>query len=90
VEKYSHNNNRIARSDLVSPQVRDLLMEIIVGLYTVTEFCEAVRISIRQYYRLRAAGDGPRLTILGGVHLVSHDETKRWLTKHTERNWIDV
>ena len=65
-------------------------MEITKGLYTVPEFCEAVRISIRQYYRLRAAGDGPRVTILGGVHLISHDWTNRWLDKHTERNWIDV
>jgi Helix-turn-helix domain len=65
-------------------------MEITKDLYTVAEFCEAVRISIRHYYRLRAAGDGPRLTILGGRHLISRDETRRWLASHTERNYIDV
>ena len=60
------------------------------ALYTITKFCEAVCISRRSYFRLRAEGEGPRVTILGGVHLISHEETSRWLAKHTERNWIDV
>jgi hypothetical protein len=59
-------------------------------MYTIKEFCSYVRISSRQYYRLRAAGDGPRVTILGGRHLISHAEANRWLTVHTEKNWIDV
>jgi hypothetical protein len=59
-------------------------------LFTITEFCKAVCISRRSYFRLRAEGQGPRVTILGGVHLISHDETRRWVANHTERNWIDV
>jgi len=58
--------------------------------YGITQFCEAVGISRRSYFRLRAEGDGPRVTILGGVHLISHQETRRWLAQHTERNWIEV
>ena len=54
-------------------------------LYTIAEFCTAVRISKRHYYRLRAAGQGPRLITLGGRLLISHDESQRWLADHTER-----
>jgi hypothetical protein len=60
-------------------------MEITNNLYTVAEFCEVVRISKRQYFRLRARDDGPRVTTLGGRHLISHDEMRRWLADHTER-----
>jgi hypothetical protein len=90
LEGYRADNNRFALCYLVGPLARDRIMAITKDLYTVAEFCEAVRISIRHYYRLRAAGDGPRVTILGGVHLISHDETSRWLAKHTERNYFDV
>ena len=48
-------------------------------MYTVKEFCSFVRISTRQYYRLRAAGDGPRVIALGGRLVISHDEARRWL-----------
>ena len=48
-------------------------------MYTIKEFCALVRISTRQYYRMRAAGDGPRVTRLGGRNLVSHEEMRRWL-----------
>ena len=60
-------------------------METTKDLYTVSEFCEAVRISRRQYFRLRARDDGPRVITLGGRHLISRDEMKRWLADHTER-----
>lgn len=59
-------------------------------LYTVTEFCELVRISVRQYYRMRAADDGPSVTKLGGRHLISRDEMRRWLAAHTERQSFHV
>jgi hypothetical protein len=59
-------------------------------MYTVKEFCVFVRISTRQYYRLRAAGDGPGVTILGGKHVISYDETRRWLAAHTERSHFTV
>jgi hypothetical protein len=59
-------------------------------LYTVKEFCEAVRISERQYFRMRAAGDGPRVTVLGGRHVISRNEMLRWLEAHTERYYFNV
>jgi hypothetical protein len=59
-------------------------------MYTVKEFCLFVRISTRQYYRLRAADDGPRVTVLGGRHVISHDEARRWLAAHTERSYFSV
>jgi hypothetical protein len=59
-------------------------------MYTVKEFCLFVRISTRHYYRLRAAGDGPRVTALGGRHVISHDETRRWPATHTEQSHFTV
>jgi predicted DNA-binding transcriptional regulator AlpA len=59
-------------------------------LLTVKEFCEHVRISLRQYYRMRANDDGPRVTVLGGRHVISRNEMKRWLAVHTEHNHFDV
>jgi hypothetical protein len=59
-------------------------------VYTIKEFCALVRISTRQYYRMRAAGDGPRVTLLGGRNLVSHEEMRRWLAAHTEQNYFTV
>jgi hypothetical protein len=83
---YRNENTRVALCPMLSGHVRSRIMEITKDLYTIAEFSVAVRISQRQYYRLRAAGDGPRVTILGGRHLISHDEMKRWLASHTERN----
>ena len=61
-----------------------------LNVYTIKEFCALVRISTRQYYRMRAAGDGPRVTRLGGRNLVSHEEMRRWLAAHTEHNYFTV
>jgi len=58
-------------------------------LYTIDEFCEAVRISRRSYFRLRAEGEGPRLTILGGKHLVSKDETRRKLGRFDDFDRVE-
>ena len=62
----------------------------IKDLYTPKEFCAAVRISYRHYFRLRKAGEGPRVIVLGGLHRISRDELERWLAVHTERRYIDV
>ncbi len=65
-------------------------MSEIRDIYTVKEFCEAVRISERQYFRMRAANDGPRVTILGGRHVIMRNEMLRWLAVHTENAYFDL
>jgi hypothetical protein len=77
----------MSQRDPIHPGNRNIFGD---KMYTVKEFCLFVRISTRQYYRLRAAGDGPRVTVLGGRHVISHDETRRWLAAHTERNYYSV
>jgi len=48
-------------------------------MYTVSEFCEFVRISRRYFGMLRKAGDGPTITQLGKRVLVSHEDAEAWL-----------
>jgi hypothetical protein len=55
------------------------------GLFTISEFCAAVRISPRQYFRLRAEGRGPKVIFLGGRILISRGAIDQWLWQHQER-----
>jgi hypothetical protein len=59
--------------------------EISASLFTIQEFCAATRISQRQYSRLQAAGEGPRITWLGGRKLISRAALDHWLWEHQER-----
>ena len=61
------------------------IAEISASLFTIREFCSAVRISERQFYRIQAAGDGPRMIGLGGCKLISRSALNQWLWKHEER-----
>jgi predicted DNA-binding transcriptional regulator AlpA len=54
-------------------------------LFTIAEFCAAVRISERQYFRLRAEGQGPKATYLGGRVLISRTAIDHWLWQHEEQ-----
>lgn len=54
------------------------------NLLTIPEFCSATRISVRQYFRLRASGCGPRIVRLGGKVLHNPYEVQRWLREWTE------
>jgi hypothetical protein len=54
-------------------------------LFTIGEFCAATRISQRQFFRIQAAGEGPRMIWLGGRKLISRSALNQWLWKHEER-----
>ena len=61
------------------------IAEISAALYTIQEFCAATRISQRQFFRIQAAGDGPRMIWLGGRKLISRSAIDSWLREHEER-----
>ncbi len=54
------------------------------NMLTVPQACEAAGISIRQFYRMRERGLGPRNTILDGCRRIARSELERWLQSHTE------
>ena len=53
-------------------------------LMTIREFCVAARISYRQFFRLRAADEGPKVTWLGGKRMVTQEEAQNWIYSRTE------
>ena len=59
-------------------------------MLTIREFCEACRISERQYHRLRAVGQGPDITRLGGRHLIQRTEMSRWIERRTENRFFEI
>lgn len=54
-------------------------------MYTIKEFCEFARISLRHFHALKAQGLGPRVTRLGRSVRITKEATREWLDKHTER-----
>ena len=54
-------------------------------MYTIKEFCEFARISLRHFYVLRAQGRGPCVTRLGRSVRITKEASREWLDKHTER-----
>jgi hypothetical protein len=47
--------------------------------YTIPEWCELERVSRAQYYRLKAAGKGPKTHNVGEkAPRISHDAAKAW------------
>jgi hypothetical protein len=54
------------------------------NLFTIPEFCASVRISERQYFRLRCDGRGPRVTAMGGKVLITRAAIQEWLHIWTE------
>jgi hypothetical protein len=61
------------------------IAEISATLFTIEEFCAATRISQRQFFRIQAAGEGPRMIWLGGRKLISRSALNQWLWNHEER-----
>jgi hypothetical protein len=61
------------------------IAEISGSLFTIQEFCAATRISQRQFFRIQAAGEGPRMIWLGGRKLISRAALNHWLWEHEER-----
>jgi predicted DNA-binding transcriptional regulator AlpA len=61
------------------------IAEISASLFTIQEFCAATRISQRQFFRIQAAGEGPRMIWLGGRKLISRSALDSWLREHEER-----
>jgi predicted DNA-binding transcriptional regulator AlpA len=55
-------------------------------MYTIKEFCEFARISLRHFYALKAQGIGPSVTRLGLSVRITKEATRDWLDKHTERS----
>ena len=49
--------------------------------YTVAEFCAAHRISLSMYYKMRAAGTGPREGRAGTKYIISFANAAAWLKK---------
>jgi Helix-turn-helix domain len=49
--------------------------------YTVSEFCEAFRLSRATFYNLRQRGEGPRLLRAGRKILVSTDAAADWIRR---------
>ena len=66
-------------------RIRREIEKIRADLFTITEFCAAVRISTRQFHRIKSAGNGPRETRLGGCILIPRHEINRWLCQNTGR-----
>ena len=54
------------------------------NLLTIREFCQAMRISERQYFRMRAEGRGPNVTWMGGKVMITKRECEAWLHRWTE------
>lgn len=48
---------------------------------TVPEFCEAFRISVPFFYKLRRDGLGPREMKLGARTLISQTAANEWITE---------
>jgi|RhiMetdeSRZDD1v2_1073273.scaffolds.fasta_scaffold3709399_1 hypothetical protein len=46
--------------------------------YTINEFCTAERISRAMFYKLRAAGKGPRIFYVGDHPRISHEARIEW------------
>jgi hypothetical protein len=46
--------------------------------YTITEFCEAHRISEAMYFKMRALGQGPNEMKVGARRLISFESAARW------------
>jgi predicted DNA-binding transcriptional regulator AlpA len=61
------------------------IAEISASLFTIQEVCAATRISQRQFFRIQAAGEGPRMIWLGGRKLISRAALDQWLWERQER-----
>jgi hypothetical protein len=48
---------------------------------TITEFCEAHRISRTRYYELKEKGEAPDEMVIGRQRLVSNEAAARWRAK---------
>jgi hypothetical protein len=63
--------------------VRTALKYDIAGIekkaYTVLEFCSAFRLSKSMFYKIRAAGHGPKESHAGSKVLISYDAADAWL-----------
>ena len=46
---------------------------------TVSDFCKRVGVSVRAFYRLKAAGAGPIVTRIGGRNLISETDSAEYL-----------
>jgi hypothetical protein len=46
--------------------------------YTISEFCEAERISRAMLYKLWNRGNGPRFYYVGTVRRISHEARLEW------------
>ena len=52
--------------------------------YTIPEFCSAHRFSLSMYYKMRAAGTGPRESHAGTKILITLANAAAWLKKLEE------
>ena len=52
--------------------------------YSIDEFCNAFGLSRSSFYRLRKAGNGPRVAKIGGRVVVPAAAADKWLAQHTE------
>lgn len=62
---------------------------------TFEEFCKEIKISSRTLQRLIAAGNGPRVTHLGGRRVILRETAEAWLRQQesssaTLRNFQDL
>ena len=48
------------------------------GAYSVSEFCEAHRLSVPMFYKLQKRGEAPDITKIGARTIITYEAAKRW------------
>jgi hypothetical protein len=52
--------------------------------YTISEFCEAHRISRGLFYILKGQGLAPRITLLAGKQIITDEDAATWRRERSE------
>ena len=53
-------------------------------MLSLREAATAARISLRQLYRMRARGFGPRVVLMDGCVRIPESSFREWVYRHTE------
>jgi hypothetical protein len=61
------------------PTTDDKKPEVPRAVYTIPEFCEAHRLSVALYFKLKAAGNGPVEGHIGSRIVISLENAAKWL-----------
>jgi hypothetical protein len=52
--------------------------------YSIREFCQAHRLSISMYFKLKAQGLGPRETAVGSRRYITFEDAAKWRAQQQE------